>query len=100
MIELQKYSTDISKLCSLHKVKSLHAFGSVLSGRFGNDSDIDLIVDFKPVDIDLYADNYYDLKFSLQDILQRKIDLLEAKAIKNPFFLKTINKQRQLLYGH
>lgn len=100
MIELQKYSTDISKLCSLHKVKSLYAFGSVLSGRFGNDSDIDLIVDFKPVDIDLYADNYYDLKFSLQDILQRKIDLLEAKAIKNPFFLKTINKQRQLLYGH
>lgn len=100
MIELQKYSTDISKLCSLHKVKSLYAFGSVWSGRFGNDSDIDLIVDFKPVDIDLYADNYYDLKFSLQDILQRKIDLLEAKAIKNPFFLKTINKQRQLLYGH
>lgn len=100
MIELQKYSTDINKLCSLHKVKSLYAFGSVLSGRFGNNSDIDLIVDFEPVDIDLYADNYYDLKFSLQDILQRKIDLLEAKAIKNPFFLKTINKQRQLLYGH
>lgn len=100
MTELQKYSTDINKLCLLHKVKSLYAFGSVLTGRFGNDSDIDLIVDFEPVDINLYADNYYDLKFSLQDILHRNIDLLEAKAIKNPFFLKAINKQRQLLYGH
>lgn len=100
MIELQKYSTDINKLCAIHRVKSLYAFGSVLTDRFTSDSDIDLIVDFESLDIDQYADNYYDFKFSLQDILHRDIDLLEEKAIRNPYLLQTINKQRQLLYGH
>ncbi len=100
MTELEKYATDISKLCSIHKVKTLYAFGSVLTNTFNTKSDIDFIVDFNPIDIHLYADNYYDLKFSLQDILHRKIDLLEEKAIKNPYFLQTITKQRQLVYGH
>ena len=100
MTELQKYSTDINKLCSLHKVKSLYAFGSVLTDRFNNNSDIDLIVDFEAIDINQYADNYYGLKFSLQDILHRNIDLLEEKAITNPYLLQAINKQRQLVYGY
>ena len=43
------------------------------------------------------ADNYF--KFSLQDILKRQIDLLEEKAIKNPYTRKSVNHQRQLVYG-
>lgn len=46
-----------------------------------------------------YADNYYDLKFSLQDILQRPIDLLEAQAIKNPYFKKAVDGQKKMIYG-
>jgi len=72
---------------------------SVLTDNFNKDSDIDLIVDFEPIDVALYADNYYDFKFSLQDILNRSIDLLEEKAIKNPYFKQAIKQQRQLIYG-
>lgn len=100
MTSLQKHTIEISKLCDAHKVKRLYAFGSILTDKFNEHSDVDFIVEFNSVDINQYADNYYDLKFSLQDILKRKVDLLEQKAIKNPFFLEVLKNQRQLVYGH
>jgi len=63
-------------------------------------SDVDFIVDFDAIDIKKYADNYFSFKFSLQDILKRHIDLIEEKAIRNPYFKQVVNKQRKLVYGH
>ena len=97
---LDNHINDIKKLCSDHKVKQLYAFGSILTSKFNHESDVDFVVDFDPIDISLYADNYFDFKFSLQNILKRPIDLLEEKAIKNPYFRQAINQQRQLIYGH
>lgn len=99
MNPIESHNADITKLCKMHKVKSLYAFGSVLTEKFNTESDIDLIVEFQPLDVLDYADNYYDLKFSLETILKREIDLLEEKAIKNPYFRKTINQNKQLIYG-
>lgn len=100
MITLLSHTKDISKLCETHKVKSLYAFGSVLTDKFDSNSDIDLIVEFANVNLEDYADNYYDLKFSLEDIFKRPIDLLEEKAIKNPYFKYAVDQQRQLVYGY
>ncbi|MCF2496600.1 nucleotidyltransferase family protein [Dyadobacter chenhuakuii] len=100
MKQLKRHKADIIKLCEIHKVKSLYAFGSVLTDHFDSKSDIDLIVDFTPMDVEEYADNYFDFKFSLQDIFQRQVDLLEEKAIKNPYFLQNVNQKKQLVYGH
>ena len=99
MNPIESHNTDITKLCKTHNVESLYAFGSVLTEKFNMESDIDLIVTFQPLDVLDYADNYYDLKFSLETILKREIDLLEEKAIKNPYFRKTINQNKQLIYG-
>lgn len=96
---LDKYTKEINALCVQHKVKSLYVFGSVLTDHFSEKSDIDLIVDIdvnEPFD---YADRYFDLKFALQDLLKRPIDLLENRAIKNPFFLKNIESSKSLLYA-
>ncbi len=100
MSELEKHIIRIKELCSKHKVKTLYAFGSVLNNQFATQSDIDFIVDFEAIDSRYYADNYYDLKFSLEDMFNRPVDLLEEKAIKNPYFRQSVNQQRQLLYGH
>jgi uncharacterized protein len=97
---LDKHIIDIKTLCANHNVKHLYAFGSVLTSAFGDESDVDLIVDFKPIEVALYADNYYDFKFSLQEILKRPIDLLEDKAIKNPLFRESLNLQRKLIYAN
>ena len=96
---IQNHNKEITNLCKLHKVKSLYAFGSVLTERFNTESDVDLIVDFQPLDVLDYSDNYYNLKFSLEDIFNRNVDLLEEKAIRNPYFLKTLNKNKKLIYG-
>lgn len=100
MTLIDQHINDIKRLCIDHKVKRLYAFGSVLTNRFNSESDIDLVVDFDPMDFSLYADNYFALKFSLQKVLNRSIDLLEEKAIKNPYFRQNLNQQRQLVYGH
>jgi len=89
----------IKDLCLKYKVNRLFAFGSVITDRFKSDSDIDLIVDFKDVDLYDYADNYFDLKSSLEIVFHRDVDLLEDKAIKNPYFRKSIDTSKQLIYG-
>jgi len=96
---IQKYREEINKLCKSHKVKSLYAFGSVLTDKFNSESDIDLIVDFQQIDILDYGDNYYNLKFSLEDMFKRNVDLLEEKAIRNPYFLETLNQSKKMIYG-
>lgn len=52
-------------------------FGSILREDFNNDSDIDLLVEFELTDFFKYADIYFDFKYSLQDILKRKVDLFQ-----------------------
>ena len=99
MNKLVAYKKQINELCVSHKVKSLYAFGSVLTDDFNSNSDIDLIVDFKEIDVVDYADNYFDLKFSLQDIFNRSVDLLEEQALKNPYFKEELNQTKELVYG-
>ena len=98
MNTLSVYKNEINALCANHKVRSLYAFGSVLTPNFNTNSDIDLIVDFKEIDVKDYADNYFDFKFSLQDILNRPVDLLEEQAIKNPYFKEELNKKKVIVY--
>jgi predicted nucleotidyltransferase len=90
---------DIANLCKQYNIKSLYAFGSVLTDKFNKDSDVDFIVDFREIPVEDYADNYFDFKFSLQDVLKRPVDLLEEQAIKNPYFRQNINQRKQLVYG-
>ena len=96
---LEIYKEEISALCQKNKVKYLYVFGSVLTERFTEKSDIDLIVDIDSNDPLDYADNYFNLKFALEDLLNRQIDLLENKAIKNPYLRESIDNSKTLLYA-
>lgn len=90
----------IKSLCKRHRVRTVYVFGSVLTDKFNkSSSDIDLLVDFFPMGALEYAENYYDLKFSLQDIFNRKVDLLEQKSLKNPYFIQSVNENKKLIYG-
>ena len=99
MNTLSVYKNEINALCANHKVRTLYAFGSVLTPNFNTNSDIDLIVDFMEIDVKDYADNYFDFKFSLQDIFNRPVDLLEEQAIRNPYFKQVVNQTKELVYG-
>jgi len=96
---LENYIDAIQLLCRQNKVKSLYAFGSVLTARFSKKSDIDFIVDIDSVEPYDYADNYFNLKFALQDVLKRKIDLLEEKSIRNQYIRENIERSKKLIYA-
>ena len=98
MTILDKNIDKIKALCDKHKVTRLFVFGSVLTDNFNKSSDIDFLVDFSGVDLYDYADNYFDFKKSLEDLLNRQIDLLEEKALKNPYLKETIDSSKQLIY--
>ncbi len=89
----------INDLCKRYKVRKLFAFGSVLTKKFKKTSDVDLVVDFQEVDLYDYADNYFDFKDSLERLFKREVDLLEDKAIKNPYLRQSIDSSKQLIYG-
>lgn len=94
----------IFELCKKYRVKTLSVFGSILTDRFNERSDVDLLVTFQPYDPDNPGDfdyfrNYFDLKFSLEDIFNREVDLIEEKALKNPNFIYNINRTKRLIYG-
>ena len=99
MNRLEAFTPEILRLCKIYNVRKLYAFGSVLTDKYTPESDIDLIVDFDNIPLEDYADNYFDFKFSLQDVFERPVDLLEEKAIRNPYFRNAVNQQRQLVYG-
>jgi predicted nucleotidyltransferase len=95
---LDSFIDDINAICLQNKVRSLYVFGSVLTRRFTKKSDIDFVVEIDAVDPFEYADRYFNLKFALQDLLNRDIDLLENKAIKNPYVKKNIFRTSKLIY--
>jgi uncharacterized protein len=96
---IETHKNQIQRLCENHKVRTLYAFGSVNSKNFSKKSDVDLVVDFKIEDPIEYTDNYFDLKFELEKILNRQVDLLESKAIKNPYLKESIDRTKILVYG-
>lgn len=99
MNELARHIDQIRKLCKSNKVKTLFAFGSILSQDFKTESDIDLIVDIDAKDPLTYSDSYFNLKFHLEQLFQRRIDLLEQNTIKNPYLIKQIDETKVLIYG-
>ena len=96
---IEDYMDTLTQLCVKNKVKSLYAFGSVLTRHFDNDSDVDLIVDIGATNPLEYADCYFDLKFALQTLFNRPVDLLENKAIRNNYLRREIDKSKQLIYA-
>ena len=95
---LKNQLDTIRSLCERYRVKTLYVFGSVLTPTFDTYSDIDLLVDFLDQDALQYASNYFQFKFELEKLFNRKIDLLEERALKNPYFIENINQKKQLLY--
>ena len=102
LIELNLH--QIIDLCKKHKVKSLAVFGSILTDRFNDESDVDLLVDYEdydrdnPQEID-YGSNFLDLQDSLESLLKRNVDLVVGSSLKNKYFINNVNRTKIAIYG-
>lgn len=99
-IQFTDYSDRLSTLCTHYGVELLELFGSATRADFEPEkSDLDFLVLFSE-DHSLGAfDRFFGLKEDLETLFQRSVDLIEIKAIKNPYFRQAIEKDKVLVYG-
>jgi predicted nucleotidyltransferase len=88
------------KLLKNNKIKSAYAFGSVVSDKFNEDSDIDLLINFED-DVDALesGERWWVLHDALKNTFNREIDLLIESSLKNPYLIEDINEKKQLIYA-
>ena len=92
--------SEVTRLCRHYNVRRLELFGSATGDAFDPQrSDIDFIVDFSANgDQDLFH-RYFGLKEALERLFDREVDLVMVGAMKNPYFIESVNKTRQLVYA-
>ena len=83
----------------MYNVEKMYLFGSALNTNFNQESDIDLLVKFKNIELSKYFDNYTDFKEKLEILFGREVDLVEEQTLKNPILINSINKSKELIYG-
>lgn len=88
----------IRAFCQKWKVRELSLFGSVLRDDFGCDSDVDVLVEFAPGAGWTYWD-YPDMIAELEQIFGRTVDLVEMRALDNPFRRRSILEGRRIVYA-
>lgn len=89
---------EIVALCRELGVRRLDVFGSAVSDDFDLErSDVDVLVDVDPQRLTL--DNYFALKAGLERLLQRPVDVVDAGAVRNPYFKAQVLATRELLYA-
>lgn len=91
----------IKELCVQYRVGRLELFGSAIDEENFDpeNSDIDFLVEFQPLKQGEYADTYFGLLEAIESLFGRHVDLVMVRAIKNPYFLESINRNRKVLYA-
>ncbi|TQM03903.1 nucleotidyltransferase family protein [Pseudonocardia kunmingensis] len=89
---------EIVALCRELGVLRLDVFGSAVSDDFDAErSDVDVLVETDPRHLTL--ENYFALKNGLERLLQRSVDVVDAGAVRNPYFKAQVMATRELLYA-
>ena len=97
MVNLSEFRVELDSLCKALLVKRLDLVGSAAREDFRPDeSDIDVLIE-PDGDQDLF-DRYFDLKFGLEGIFGRKVDVIQKDAIRNPIIRASIEKDRIPIY--
>jgi predicted nucleotidyltransferase len=89
---------SINRLCHIHGVSRLDAFGSILRNDFDAEkSDIDLLVEFEPSRAADFT-NFLDMKDSLEKIFRRPVDLVQLSAVRNRRLRRHIELSKSAIY--
>ena len=90
--------TQIRSICAAHQVDEAHLFGSQATSTFQPESDIDILVKFsEAIKLLGYADNYFTLKEELEALLNKEIDLVSQRSLKNPVLIQEIERTKVAL---
>lgn len=97
--QIESKASDLQRLCETCSVLRLEIFGSATRDHFDPArSDLDFLVSFRAGSTGL--DNYLRLAEGLERVLGRAVDLVIERSIRNPYFRKTVDATRTLIYAH
>ena len=97
---LESKRKQIVETCVRHGVAKLHVFGSALNDDFKpGASDLDLLVEFAPMEPYARVDAYFGMVEELRALLNLKIDLVMVGAVKNPYIAREIDRTKQVIYA-
>jgi predicted nucleotidyltransferase len=92
---IEKKIPQIITLFKKYKVKEAYIFGSATNESFNKNSDVDFLYAFEDnLDYETYANNYFILINELENILNRQVDLVAKKTLKNPYLIKSIDESK------
>ena len=98
--EIENKLPQIIMLLKKHKIKNAFVFGSALTNRFNAESDIDFLVNIiENQEPATASEHLWDLGYELEDLLNRKVDLLTQTSLKNSILIKEIENTRLWIYG-
>jgi predicted nucleotidyltransferase len=87
----------IEKICQELSLQHLDLIGSAAREDFSAESDIDILVTF--AGDENFFERFFTLKSRLEEVFKRKVDVVEERAIRNPFFKKAVIKDRIRVFG-
>ena len=91
------------ELCKKFHVAKLWVFGSILTPRFNEESDVDFSVNFNDDYINSHnldwADIFFNFLHELESLFSRKIDLVCDDSVRNPYFRTELDNTKVLIYG-
>lgn len=94
-MSIEEIKRKITPVLDLYGVKRAAVFGSVARGEEKPDSDIDILVELhEPLGLLKFA----KLNYTLEDALEKKVDLIKSNSIK-PSFRDNILKSAIYIYG-
>ena len=98
--QIQVFLPTMQQLMAKHRIVRGYLFGSAVTERFNETSDLDILVDIDaaidPVEM---GGHLWDLQFDLEKILSRKVDLLTSRALRNKYFISAVEETKELVYG-
>ncbi len=96
---VEERADELKRLCLIYGVRRLDLFGSAATGLCVSDeSDIDFLVEFQPAALNAYSDAYFGLLEALGNLFGQPVDLVVGSAIKNPYFLQSVERTRTPVY--
>ena len=89
---------EIAAFCRRWRIVEFALFGSAVRPDFGPDSDVDVLVRFE-TDTGWSLFDLVTMQDELQGLFGRKVHLVEAEGLRNPFRRDEILRTREVIYG-
>lgn len=94
-----EHTAELEKICADHHVSRLELFGSAATGKYKpGESDMDFLVEFKPIPTGSYPNAYFGLMEALEELFGCPIDLVVGSSIKNPYFRQSVDANKVHVY--